>query len=120
MDSTKQTEDKPKSREGDSRNGWSKIRSDKPNAKTKSGLAPLDPGLSADRGELLVHGDNSNVDFLPSSSSIQDTKHCQDDKGNANHLHLPSRLLRMFRLRIDRVQMTNTMTYSSTWPCSLA
>jgi hypothetical protein len=44
----------------------------------------------------------------------------QDDKGHANHLHLPSRLLRMFRLRIDRVQMTNTMTYSSTWPCSLA
>jgi hypothetical protein len=68
MDSTKQTEDKPKSREGDSRNGWSKIRSDKPNAKTKSGLALLDPGLSADRGELLVLGDNSNVDFLPSSS----------------------------------------------------
>jgi len=74
-----------------------KLESDKPNAKANSGQrlagALGDPGLSADRGELDPKN-NSNVDFSLLRVYNKDTKHCQYDKGHANHLHLPFGLFR--------------------------
>jgi hypothetical protein len=47
-------------------------------------------------------------------------KHCQNDEGHANHLHLPPRFLRTLRSKIGCVRMTDAMPYSFTWPSSLA
>lgn len=60
--------------------------------------------------ESLSTANNSNVDLpLLRVYTLQSHNHRKNDEGHANHLHLPSCLLRMLKLNIGRVQMIDAL-----------
>ena len=70
--------------------------------------------------ESLSKVNNSNVDFPLLRVYTKDTNYRQNDKGHADHLHLPSGFLRMCGAKFGLVQVTDAMPHRFTWLSSLA